>query len=98
MITKEQAQAIVRKELNLREQMGDKVKVRIIEESTIEADFGWVFFYNSEEFLDTGNYSYCLAGNAPFIVDREDGSLHVTGTAQSAEHYIEKYRAQKQRR
>jgi hypothetical protein len=31
------------------------------------------------------------AGNAPFIVDREDGRIHVTGTAFPTEFYLENY-------
>jgi hypothetical protein len=32
-----------------------------------------------------------MAGNAPFIVDRNDGSIHVTGTAYPTEQYLESY-------
>lgn len=46
----------------------------IFDEFTIEKDFGWVFFYNSRKFVETEEFSYCLAGNAPIIVNRFDGS------------------------
>jgi hypothetical protein len=35
----------------------------------MERDFGWVFFYAPED------ESILVAGNAPFIVDRNDGSM-----------------------
>ncbi|MFW5443461.1 MAG: YrhB domain-containing protein [Methylococcaceae bacterium] len=62
---------------------------------TIEKPFGWIFFYNSKDYLETGELSYMLAGNAPFIVDKENGQLHVTGTDQSIEHYISEYEKQR---
>ena len=34
-----------------------------------EYDFGWVYFYNSKEFVETGNFDSSLVGNAPVIVD-----------------------------
>lgn len=67
------------------------LELRILDEHTIEADFGWVFFWQSQRFLETGNSSEQLAGNAPLIVGRRDGSLHVTGTAHPTEHYIQQY-------
>ena len=35
--------------------------------------------------------SILVAGNAPLIVDRENGLAHVTGTAYPTEQYIESY-------
>lgn len=61
------------------------VKLELPSSQTLERDFGWVFYYGPE---DT---SLTLAGNAPFIVDRKDGSIHVTGTAYPTEVYLENY-------
>ncbi len=63
----------------------------ILDKETIERDFGWVFFYQSQEFLDSGDERDQLAGNAPIIVDRRDGSTHTTGTAEPVETYIAAY-------
>lgn len=63
----------------------------ILDDETIERGFGWVFFYQSREYLETGDLSQQLAGNAPIIVDREDGSVHTTGTAEPVEHYLAAY-------
>ena len=60
-------------------------------EETIEANDYWVFFYNSSRFLETGNMSYALAGNAPFIVDKYKGEIHVTGTARLIESYMDEF-------
>jgi hypothetical protein len=64
----------------------------IVDAQTIETEFGWIFFYQSEEFLNTGESERQLAGNAPLIVDRRDGSLHVTGTAKPLKEYIREYK------
>lgn len=56
-----------------------------------EEPFGWVFFYQSKSHLETGELSSMLAGNAPFIVDRKTGCVHILGTAHPADFYIKEY-------
>lgn len=63
----------------------------LLEEYTRKEEFGWVFFYESAEYLRTGNWMAQLAGNAPFIVDSENGAIYVTGSAHPINHYIEVY-------
>ena len=60
----------------------------IYDEHTIERKWGWVFFYGSRRFRETGETRYAVAGNAPFIVRRSDGALFVTGTAMPIADYI----------
>jgi Immunity protein 35 len=64
----------------------------ILDEHTIETDFGWVFFWNSRKYQKTGEFQYALAGNTPLIVDRRDGSVHPTSTSEPIEEVIERYR------
>lgn len=59
--------------------------------NTREEPFGWVFFYQTKDYIETGNFSSMLAGNSPFIVDRGDGSLHVLGTVHPVDFYINEY-------
>jgi hypothetical protein len=61
--------------------------------SVSDQDFGWVYCYNTQAFLETGDFSHALAGNAPLIVDKIDGGLYVTGTARPLEYYIAQFRA-----
>jgi hypothetical protein len=68
-----------------------KGQARIVREQTIAKSYGWVFFYQSKELLDTGTPSARLAGNAPIIVDRNTNELRVTGTARPLEHYLNEY-------
>jgi hypothetical protein len=67
------------------------MEVVILDEDTIETEFGWVFFWNSKLYQETGEFKHALAGNAPIIVDRQDGSLHETSTAYAIEEIIESY-------
>ena len=43
-------------------------KLELLEHSTVQVKQGWVFFYNSAEFIQTGNTSDALAGNGPLFV------------------------------
>jgi Immunity protein 35 len=47
---------------------GDELDV--IHSKTIDANEGWIFFYNSKEFIKTDDLSSALAGNGPIFVDR----------------------------
>jgi hypothetical protein len=40
-----------------------------------------VFLLSVPKYLETGETSALLAGNAPFIVDKDTGEIHVFGTA-----------------
>lgn len=66
-------------------------EARIVREATIAKPYGWVFYYQSKEFLDEGIASAQLAGNAPILVDRHTFELRVTGTAKPLEQYLKDY-------
>ena len=53
---------------------GCGVKLVLLNQHTAAAPEGWVFFYQSEEFVRTGNLGLMLAGNGPMYVQR-DGSV-----------------------
>lgn len=63
----------------------------LLDNKTIERNFGWVFFYDSKDRVETGDLRYALAGNAPVVVTRADGVLHETGTALPLEKYLERF-------
>ena len=90
MIDKQEAYRIANDKIINMHRLYD-FEVRIIDEATLEYDFGWVFFYNSKDYLENGNFSSCLAGNAPIIVDRYNGSVHITGTARQISFYVDEY-------
>jgi Immunity protein 35 len=73
------------------------VELKLMEAETLERGFGWVFYYNSKAYMLTGDPRHIIAGNAPFIVDKHDGSIHETGTAEPVEYYLERYEATRTR-
>lgn len=53
---------------HLEKQVG--APIQIVDDYTELVDGGFLFFYNTREFLTTGNFSAALAGNSPIYVDR----------------------------
>lgn len=66
-------------------------KAQIIDEATLTKPYGWVFFYQSKTYLETGEAGEFLVGNAPILVERINGELIVFGTSYPTEYYIEEY-------
>lgn len=63
---------------------------------TMEREFGWVFFYNSEAYLLRKEEERRLLGNAPILVDKLSGSLIFLGTAKPVDEYIQDYLIKKE--
>jgi hypothetical protein len=91
MLTREQAKAIALKEILKNWNIEDDEPV-IVDEDSSEEDFGWVFVYESRNFLDTKIYTYLLCGNGPVIVNKHDGSVHLRSAGRDVEDHIEEYR------
>ncbi|MBY0262484.1 MAG: YrhB family protein [Phycisphaerales bacterium] len=53
----------------------------------------WVVFYNTQKFLETGEFSHQLAGNGPIFVDDVMRRVHVGGTAFGLDHWIARFEA-----
>ena len=68
----------------------------ILDEHTIERPWGWVFFYTARGWRD-GDWKYAIAGNAPYMVNRSDGSMQFAGTGRPIEEYIQDYEAELER-
>ena len=67
------------------------IELVLLDEHTLEVNCGWVFFYQSKRYSQTGDTGDALAGNAPILVDSRDGSLHITGTARRVDYYVQNY-------
>jgi hypothetical protein len=65
----------------------------ILDDATLDKPYGWVFFYQSRAYIETGDESQVLLGNAPVIFNRIRGEYSVTGTAHPIEHYLSDYEA-----
>jgi len=64
----------------------------IVDSLTMDIGVGWVFMYHSKRYLETLDFRYQLAGNAPLIVEKNSGAVHVTGTAHPIDYYVDRFR------
>ena len=65
----------------------------VLEDKTLDRPYGWVFFYQNRQYVETGDIQHAFAGNAPIIFNRLSGEYRVTGTAYPLEHYLQEYEA-----
>src|SRR6476661_6399082 len=80
MITRETAEKLVYERINTRDpNWPDKPEMIVVRVD--EHPLGWVVFYTSRLHHETGDFRLSVAGNAPYLVSREDGALFETGTA-----------------
>jgi len=86
MISRDSARSL------LADRLGNDVV--ILDERTIEKDWGWVFFYQSRRFVEANRFEDMLVGNGPYLVNRFDGSVHGTDTHHPIECYIQRYERQ----
>ena len=66
-------------------------ELMIVDDDTLEREWGYVFFYDSRRFRETGLARYRVAGNGPMIVNRFDGTVHPRGADRPSEYYITAY-------
>ena len=86
-----EAKELVEKEIEKSITPSDPIEPVVIDSETIEKEWGWVFFYQDKQYLDTGDTSFALVGNAPYLVNRLSGEITITGTANPIEEYIREY-------
>jgi len=90
MINFQTAKALALDKLRDIESKG-KVKLGLIENTVIEFEYGWIFCYQSQEFIKTNNFNEMISGNAPLLVDKYDGIVFVTGTGKDINAYMSIY-------
>ena len=90
MITIEEGKLLALNHLHEIEKKSN-VELALLEAETIAFKYGWVFFYQSKEFVLTGNMDFLVGGNAPIIVDKYNKAVYLTGTGNDISYYIQKY-------
>jgi hypothetical protein len=94
MIDKNSARKLVQAYINSSYQVeGDSII--ILNEETLDKDYGWIFFYTSRRYLKTKLISHMLAGNGPILVEKESGALIQLSTAVPLEESIRDYEARR---
>jgi hypothetical protein len=91
MLTLEEAKTIAEDKLNSMPVLGDVGGLTIIDNATIEKPYAWIFFYNSKQFIETGNIMDALGGNAPLFISKFTGHIATFATGQSIDKMIDEY-------
>jgi hypothetical protein len=97
MMTRDKARAVAAQYIGEGCRTPDGITPMIVDTETQEREFGWVFFYDSREHVETGDVLYALAGNAPVVVLR-DGTIRTTGTARPLSQYLSEIEAEARRK
>ena len=63
----------------------------LVDDDTLEREWGWVFFFASRRWRETGEPALRSEGEGPLIVNRFDGQVHVTGTGRPSEYFVTRY-------
>ena len=93
MLKKDEAKQLVTARINAEDPYAvTKVELAIIDGETMEKEYGWVFFYQIKDYLETGDLADTFVGNAPYIVNKYTGEVIATGTAFPIEDYIAEYK------
>ena len=87
-LSKERALEIARKTID---NLKSNNPLVILEDKTLEKDFGWVFFYTTKKYLETHDKKYLMPGNSPLVVERADGSTHFLSTSLPPSRAVEEY-------
>ncbi|GAA2358758.1 hypothetical protein Cme02nite_34970 [Catellatospora methionotrophica] len=58
-----------------------------------ERDIGWVFYYQSTRYVESGDPVHMVLGNAPILIDRASGLPHLLGTARGVDTNLADYKA-----
>lgn len=75
-ISKAQAEQIVLEAINKRSEH----EMVLLRESTIEKEYGWIFFYTTKKYHETGDSKHLVPGNGPVVVMKGKGSVHFLGS------------------
>lgn len=87
------AQAAEIAEHHLRACSEGEVALRLLPDRADDVDVGWVFYYQSARYLETGDLSDMLAGNNPLFIARSDGRLFVVDFPRPLEESLAAYRS-----
>ncbi len=83
-MNRDEARAAVVERLH-RRGVGGAEGIAIIDSETIEKFYGWIFFYNSRRYVESGELVYALVGQGPVVVVADTGEIVELGSAYPSE-------------
>ncbi len=69
----------------------DKSIEPMLYDNIIKKSYGNIYFFNSKEYILTGNFNKSLMGGGPFLVEKKSGRVVGFGTACILENEIKAY-------
>lgn len=66
-----------------------------LDEQSIETEQGWLIFWDSRLYLETGDVRFALAGNGPFIVDHAQGTVTEISSSVSLDEIMKIHKSKK---
>lgn len=69
-------------------------ELAFLEHLSVRKPYGWVLFYNTRRYVETGDPLSALGGNGPVVV-LEDGEVHLLGSARTPADTIAEFEAQR---
>jgi hypothetical protein len=92
MITADYARRIAQRYLDaVYTSEGGRSTVVVADAATAEKHYGWIFMYNTIEYLETEDWRYDLVGNGPILVRREDGAVIEFSSSHTRDSALEAY-------
>jgi hypothetical protein len=70
---------------------GSDIEVVVLTEEIIKKDYGSIYYYQSKEFILTGNINKALTPGTPFLVEKSTGRVVAFASAMSLENNIKLY-------
>ncbi len=86
LITLDAAREIAKRHLQT---LGENLT--LFEKPITFGDYGWVFSYQRTAFIETNDIHDALAGNAPILIESDQGQIFTLGTAYEVSRYVHMY-------
>lgn len=75
----------------LAEENRPRVEPAIVEGRTIEKPWGWVFFWNTGLYLETGDLEHAIVGTPPLCVERQQGQVSPVANVEPLTGELKRY-------
>lgn len=63
----------------------------IVEEMTCDKPYGWIFYFSSKLYIETGDFMRALGGNGPIVVLKTSGELHQLGSSLPGDEAVREF-------
>lgn len=63
----------------------------VLDQFTEEKSYGWIFYANTQRYVETGDIDYCAIGAGPIAFLKADNSIHLLSSGVAPEEAIEDF-------